>query len=470
MQLEAQSDEHPVLIAKVREEGLAAANVAHILHGEGIQRLCIHFHLLLLIRFLLLLLLLILLLSFLFGLLLFLLLVFLLICSTLLLRLLLGLVYLLPLCGQPSAIGVLVLLLFSLPETQDSVPLRVLAPEPVGRLQILHPLHQLSVQDPLLEVLLALGGLVPHVQQLVAAFLLAGQAELLVGGRHLLGCQVRNFLLSEPALLLILREFHLHLHGAVLLLDFLILFFLFRLFFLFILLLLGFLFWLHTFFLSFSFLVLPSFAVVLCRFSLLFILLTLFGSFLLQLFADSLSLLSSRFRCSLLRLLLQHGLLNEDLVVFRRLPHDHSHHLLVAVPGKARQGTGALLCQQVVPHLGDDKVPREHGGHSPDDLANAVVLHERQSEAHLRAVIGPPPEVPSGALQATFHGPVQDGTVAQLGVVLVLGQELIHPIEGALVWQTHWQHHLVFAILGLRRRLRLGVRFGCLRPSVALER
>mmetsp|Transcript_2723 Transcript_2723/g.6407 ORF Transcript_2723/g.6407 Transcript_2723/m.6407 type:complete len:200 (+) Transcript_2723:756-1355(+) len=191
VKLESQGQQHPVLEGKLCKKRLPVSKVGNILDSEGIQRSSIDFHLLWLLRLLLVRLLLALLRLLLLRFSLFWL-------PTVLLSGFLGLLPLLAFLGlrllfpllrhlkcSPSA-WVLEVLMGSLPRAQHAIPLVVLLAEPIRWLQTLYSLRHLSLQNPLLEVLLTLRLLVPQEGHLIAAFLRRWECELLVGRRHIL--------------------------------------------------------------------------------------------------------------------------------------------------------------------------------------------------------------------------------------------------------------------------------------------
>mmetsp|Transcript_66372 Transcript_66372/g.119457 ORF Transcript_66372/g.119457 Transcript_66372/m.119457 type:complete len:229 (-) Transcript_66372:1661-2347(-) len=186
MELKPQTEQRPVLIHKLGEQGLAiVANVLDILHGEGVKRIYIQLHglRLLCLGFLLLR-------RSLLGLLLLCLLT---LCSLFSFLNLLARLGLLLLCRLPSGLlsllrhlqgpfpsRVLELLLLLLPAVDEPVPLAPLVLEPVGRLQVLYSLSHLPLQHPLLQVLLALWLFEPHVVHRVKAFFLCRKCKLWV--------------------------------------------------------------------------------------------------------------------------------------------------------------------------------------------------------------------------------------------------------------------------------------------------
>mmetsp|Transcript_111533 Transcript_111533/g.322391 ORF Transcript_111533/g.322391 Transcript_111533/m.322391 type:complete len:381 (+) Transcript_111533:960-2102(+) len=101
----------------------------------------------------------------------------------------------------------------------------------------------------------------------------------------------------------------------------------------------------------------------------------------------------------------------------------------------------------------------------------ASVVHLRQAELELWLVVARPlVEVTLPILHAALHGPLEERAIADLGELPVLGQELVQPLEGALIGQADGYHNLVLAVLGCCRcLLDLTVVSSCLLEGQALE-
>mmetsp|Transcript_43122 Transcript_43122/g.100503 ORF Transcript_43122/g.100503 Transcript_43122/m.100503 type:complete len:538 (-) Transcript_43122:613-2226(-) len=478
VELKSKAEEHPVLERELGEERVAIPNVCDILHSEWIQRISVYFHLfrLLLRRSLLWLLLCWLLLVCFFS-------TFFLTSILLLfpffpvwlfrfLCLLIGLLFLCllsPLLCHlhlSSSVWILGILMCLFPQIQHSVPLVEFLAEPIGRLEILHSLSHLPLQDPFLQVLFALLLFVPGVHHFVTAFLRCWQREFFIRCRHFLGRQVRDVFPSVPQLLLLVCELDMHLlHGLILriLVHFFGLFLLFALFFLLGLFVLLLLLLLITFggFSGFS---------VLRFFALLLFFLPPFPPLFFGLLCYGLCLFSLHFGLGLLLFVLQHRLLDKRFVVRLGLSEHHPHFLREAVAGKPRQRLLPFLSQKVVLDLCNDVVPGQNCCKGFQHLVDAVVVHQRHAKVHLWMVVGGPPKVAARALEAALIRPVQDGSVADFGVTLVAGEELVHPIKGCFIREAHRHEHLVLAIFGRGESLHLAVSLLHLLPGVAFER
>mmetsp|Transcript_15046 Transcript_15046/g.43463 ORF Transcript_15046/g.43463 Transcript_15046/m.43463 type:complete len:472 (+) Transcript_15046:838-2253(+) len=359
-------------------------------------------------------------------------------------------------------------LLRLLPRTQCSGPLVVLGREPRRDLKILHTLRQLLPRHPFCQVLLAGTLRLPLEGDVVEALVLAGDAEVCVGGRERLYRQIRNASALELRLLLLLRQLHNHvlilllffigvvvrrlLLGArlgVLLLGVLLLG----------LLLLGTL-------LRFR-LVLGSRLANLLRIGLLSLLLVglkLSLRLLGGLLSGQLGLPLGRLGLGLLPLLLEALLLDPLDPLSRRVAHHNHGHPLELGPRVVLQHCLPAADRQVLLHLHHDQVPWHHRRYHCERPVQTVVVHVLQPELELRLVVVRPLAASVHTiLQATLGSPVEECSVADLCEVPVLSQELVEPLEGSLVRQADWHQHLVLAIFrrscGLFRSTMAGGRF-----------
>mmetsp|Transcript_48803 Transcript_48803/g.111157 ORF Transcript_48803/g.111157 Transcript_48803/m.111157 type:complete len:344 (+) Transcript_48803:612-1643(+) len=329
VQLEAEAQELPILIDEVCKQRLAIPDVHDILYSEDVQVLSIDLH-----RSLLLLRLLRLLSCRLLSALLLRFLRFLCLLLLILLRLFLGRK------RRLSLDGILELLLLPLPGIQELRPLSPLRLEPVGGLQLLHALRELPLQHPGTQIILALLLVLPHERHRVEALRLIGERELRVRESKLLCGQVRDLLLAERQLLLILSELHLDLllHNLLLLCL------------LHLCVLLG-----LTLLLSTLLLALLGLPGLLCILDpLLFRLLRLAFLLLFQLLARRLCLLPLGLSLRLHRLLLEHELLHVAFEVGWRLAHRDLGHFLEVSAVKAGQQRLPFIHQEVSLDFHDD--------------------------------------------------------------------------------------------------------------------
>mmetsp|Transcript_50872 Transcript_50872/g.164620 ORF Transcript_50872/g.164620 Transcript_50872/m.164620 type:complete len:855 (+) Transcript_50872:914-3478(+) len=385
------------------------------------------------------------------------------------------------------------LVLLRAPPVYLRLELAILLLETVARLEVLDARRELLVQQPVLDVLGALGLLRPLIPDLLETLLLGGDGEVGEASAQLPGAQVGDDLLPEEDLLLLICEGDL---GRLLLLGLLhlliLLFFLFLLF----LVLLGLL--LLIFFLLFlgllALLLLFSGSSSGCNSSssslsslLGLIVLRLLGALhgslgLLVLLLDFplallelpllrlLKLMNLELLVGLLLLLLQQQFVRFGLEGRIRLAHHDHGHLLTMVQGEAlRQGLAVIL-DEIGLHLHDDEVPLQHRRDRLQNLADCEVVQRLHTKLHARLVVGGLPVVALLPEEAALLGPAQDHALAQLGVVGVLLQPHVQPIEGALVRQEARENHLVLTVLRLGCRQHLGISNGGILDHPARER
>mmetsp|Transcript_122387 Transcript_122387/g.351667 ORF Transcript_122387/g.351667 Transcript_122387/m.351667 type:complete len:425 (+) Transcript_122387:712-1986(+) len=326
--------------------------------------------------------------------------------------------------------------------------------------RILHPGGQLLREHPCLEVLGALGLLVPLVPDVVEALFLRRQAEAGEGDAEDRGSEVAVSLLPEPLLPLVLREFDLRrllvlgrrLLRLLLLLLRSVVLRLFRLV---------------------GALVRPLLSVRLPRRLLMLPPLPLRRALHPPLLALELALpLGEDPPLRLLELLpLELGVRGRLLLlqqlrvgpVLERpvgLAHDDARDAPEVRQVERRQGGLALLLEEVAADLHNHQGPRSRGGDGLQQRAGRQVVDGRDAEAHLRPVIGEAggdgvvrPRPPDRARL----GPLEDLAVAQLRELRVLIEELVQPIEGPLVRDADREAHLALAVLWLRSRCNLNV-------------
>mmetsp|Transcript_66037 Transcript_66037/g.193258 ORF Transcript_66037/g.193258 Transcript_66037/m.193258 type:complete len:467 (-) Transcript_66037:374-1774(-) len=290
------------------------------------------------------------------------------------------------------------------PLLQQPIPVRELVPEPQAGLQVLHSLCEFALAHPDLEVLSASLAFLPLILDLIEAVILGGESEASELLAQFLLREVLDRRLPEPHALLLLREL-----GCILSLF-------------------------------------HSFLEALLR--LLLLLLGLrrrpprrrrpppAGAAVLVLVAFAPDVGNSP-----LLFLLEGQLLHFGLVLLRRLAHDHQRRPPEVRRVEVVEELPAGPRQEVVPDLHDHVVALQHGRHGHDHLADGVVVELADAELHDGLVVA----VPGGASlpeEAALEAPVEDRPAAELDVVGVPLQEVVQPIERALIRQTHREDDL----------------------------
>mmetsp|Transcript_65373 Transcript_65373/g.142498 ORF Transcript_65373/g.142498 Transcript_65373/m.142498 type:complete len:479 (+) Transcript_65373:666-2102(+) len=361
VQLEAETQKFPVLIGKVCEEGLAVADVAHILHGKGVEVISVDLH---------------------FDVVLFLLSVLLLLVIPLLgfairLALLLGGLLLIAL-HYPLALelllsdGILPIRLLFVPVVQQPLPLVPLILEPGARLKVLDPLSQLLLCEPLLEVSSTSASICPGEADLVEAFFLSGDGEGCVCLPKFFLREVMRLRLPEGRLQLLLGQSDLCLS----LFDGLL-----------------------QSFLRFLRLLCSIFSSI-CNLQ-----------FLLRLLAFQ-NPFPSNLAGRLFLLIFEQFTLDGFLVVCRRLAHDNYGHLFEVRAVESSQRLRSLCRKEVVSHLHDHEALPQKRNHRVDEPLDAQVVQLSNAELKTWTVVAVPPKIAFRAVDATLLSPLEQRPIA----------------------------------------------------------
>mmetsp|Transcript_121530 Transcript_121530/g.343820 ORF Transcript_121530/g.343820 Transcript_121530/m.343820 type:complete len:284 (+) Transcript_121530:1461-2312(+) len=107
---------------------------------------------------------------------------------------------------------------------------------------------------------------------------------------------------------------------------------------------------------------------------------------------------------------------------------------------------------------------------SGQETTRAAVVECRQTEVEVGLVVGPRARPALSLRQPALRGPIDDLAVAELDVLRVLLQEVVKPIERALVRDAHRKHDLVLPVHGGGRLKLLDVRHRRALGHAALER
>mmetsp|Transcript_52241 Transcript_52241/g.113220 ORF Transcript_52241/g.113220 Transcript_52241/m.113220 type:complete len:379 (-) Transcript_52241:485-1621(-) len=170
-----------------------------------------------------------------------------------------------------------------------------------------------------------------------------------------------------------------------------------------------------------------------------------------------------------LRLLLrQHQVLHHSLILSVGLANDY----LCDLP----EHRGAVASQKHLPvrrnevhlELWHDVVALQHRGEAVEDSSHAAIIQRGDVEAGLGLVVAVPGTASLAAGDAALHSPLHDLPVGELGVLRVLLDEAVNPVEEPSFGQADGEDHVALA----RRRLQCGelqISSGCRLEHPALE-
>mmetsp|Transcript_22164 Transcript_22164/g.49023 ORF Transcript_22164/g.49023 Transcript_22164/m.49023 type:complete len:457 (+) Transcript_22164:373-1743(+) len=184
------------------------------------------------------------------------------------------------------------------------------------------------------------------------------------------------------------------------------------------------------------------------------------------------------------RLLVSQGKLPREVYeLLGRLAQGNHSDRTEESPGPLGNHHGTLVRHKVCADFHDYVMPPLQGDHGPEDGANAEVVEERHSEAHVGLVPGGLQLVARRSPDRTLLRPSQDSPVTELRIVRIFLEEVVKPIKRSSIRHEDGKEHVVLAVLwarrlchrhvGLRRRLQHvaleGQRDELVRPEVVLH-